>query len=77
MNRTDSVRHLDKQVDNVSHLDKQGDASSCKPSKCGGAKNNCEEEEEVGGGEGGEVVETKTKAHRGQGCSHSLKRSVH
>ena len=41
MNRIDSVRHLDE----------QGDASSCKSSKCCGAQDNCEEEEEVGRGE--------------------------
>ena len=51
MNRIDSVRYLDKQGDSVSHLDEQGYASSCKSSKSRGAKDNCEEEEEVGGGD--------------------------
>ena len=37
------------QVNSVSHLDEQGYASSCKSSKSRGAKDNCEEEEEVGG----------------------------
>ena len=58
------------------HLDEQCQTSSCKSSNGSSAEDKCKEKEEVGGGEGGKVVEAKAQADRRQGCCCTLKQGV-
>ena len=41
------------------HLDEKSQTSGCKSSEGSSAEDKCKEKEEVGGGEGSKVVETK------------------